>query len=192
MISKFQEEQLWERALAFLERGRPRDVDHTRSVVAYGKILLAKEGGNPLVVTPSLILHDIGWSRVDFSDFINATAEDKINTESVHLHMQYGAEIASEILNDLRWDQELIQHITRIISIHDIPEKVQALDDLDATLVFEADWLDKYAPGRQERYFQAAQAQEGLDEIRQLLATHTSSWFRTRTALDLLGLIRAE
>jgi len=191
MISTDEERRLWTRALTFLEHGRPGDIEHTRSVVAYGKILLANEGGSPQVVIPSLILHDVGWSRVDFSDFMTAPAEAKKDVDSVHLHMRYGTQIASDILNDLGWDLTLIQRITSIIAVHDIPEKVMALDDHNATLVFEADWLDKYFPARQQRYFREVRDQAALDQIREILETNKSQWFRTRTSKELLTRIMA-
>ena len=189
MISDREEEQIWRHAVVFLEQGRPGDLDHTRSVVANGKILLAKEGGNPRVVIPTLILHDIGWGRVDFSDFIAAPAEAKWNVESVRLHMQYGAQFASDILNHLNWDEEAIRKITSIIAVHDIPEQVLALDDLDATLVFEADWLDKYVPERRNRYFGVVPDRAELEEIKEYMKANSSRWFRTKTSGELLNQI---
>jgi len=189
MISAREEGQLWAQAVVFLEQGRPGDLDHTRAVVANGRILLAKEGGNPRVVIPALILHDVGWGRVDFSDFINAPAEAKRDVESVHMHMRYGAQIASDILSNIRWDDEAIRKITSIIAVHDIPEKVLALDDLDATLVFEADWLDKYVPERQNRYFDVVPNRTELKEIKEYFKANRSRWFRTRTSRELLDQI---
>ena len=186
VISHEEEEQLWARAITYLDRGRPGDLEHTRSVVGYGKILLANEGGDPLVVIPALILHDVGWSRVDYSDFITAPAEAKGGTESIRLHMRYGAQIARDILEGLGWNPELIHHITSIIGIHDVPEKIQELDDLDATLVFEADWLDKYAPARQDRYFSVVGDRKGLSQLRDFLDSYKSEWFRTKSAKELL------
>jgi len=189
MISAREEEQIWTHAVDFLKRGRPGDLDHTRSVVANGKILLAKEGGNPRVVIPTLILHDIGWGRVDFSDFIAAPAEAKRNVESVHLHMRYGAQLAADILNNLGWDEETIRKIISIIAVHDIPEKVLALNDLDATLVFEADWLDKFVPERTNRYFDLVPDRAELKEIKEYFKANRSRWFRTRTSRELLNRI---
>ena len=186
MISASEEGQIWTRAMVFLEQGRPGDLEHTRSVVANGRILLAKEGGNPRVVIPTLVLHDVGWGRVDFSDFIAAPAEAKRNVESVYLHMRHGAQIASDILSDLGWDEEAIGKITSIIAVHDIPEKVLALDDLDATLVFEADWLDKFVPERTNRYFGAVPDRAELKEIKEYFKANRSRWFRTRTSRELL------
>lgn len=186
MISTEEEKQLWNRVLPLLERGRPGDTEHTRAAVENGKALIAKEGGNPRVVIPALILHDVGWSQVDFSDFITAPAQANPEAGSIQLHMRYGAEIAFDILNDLKWDPALIQRITGIIAVHDIPEKVRALRDLDATLVFEADWLDKYAPRRQERYVRLVKGQGAVEELRRFLHVNKSRWFTTVTARELL------
>lgn len=187
MISPDDEKQLWERAVTFLRRGRPGDVEHTRAVLANGKALLANEGGNPLVVIPTLILHDVGWGQVDFWDFISAPAEGKPDAESIQLHMRYGAQTANDILNDLGWDPELIRLIARIIAVHDIPEEIRAMDDLDATLAFEADWLDKYEPARQQRYLEAGNDLTALKELQEFLDSHKSEWFRTKTAKQLLA-----
>ncbi len=186
MISTEEEEQIWLRALAFLEKGRPGDLEHTRSAVDYGRILLEREGGEPRVVIPTLILHDVGWSCVDFSDFIAAPAEAKKDVESVHLHMRLGAQIAYDVLSDLGWDVEVVQRISFIIAVHDIPKEVLALNDLNATLVFEADWLDKYAPARQGRYFRLDTDPSAHEEIKAYLETNKIRWFRTETAKELL------
>ncbi len=186
VISAEEEEQIWLRALPFLEKGRPGDLEHTRSAVAYGKTLLEKEGGEPSVVIPTLILHDVGWGAVDFSDFIAAPAEAKKDAESVHLHMLLGTQIASNILSDLEWDIEMIQKIVSIIAVHDVPEKILALNDLNSTLVFEADWLDKYAPARQARFFQLITDPSSREEIKAYLETNKTRWFRTKTAKELL------
>jgi hypothetical protein len=186
VISTEEETRFWNRALPYLERGRPGDAEHTRAVVEYGKTLLAEEGGNPRLVIPTLILHDVGWSQVDFSDFITAPAEVKKDVGSIHLHMRYGARIASDILHELKWDPPLIPCITAIIAVHDLPDRVRALDDLDATLVFEADWLDKYAPQRQERYVRPVKGEKAVEELRQFLHMNKSKWFSTVTARELL------
>ncbi|MGB6064120.1 MAG: HD domain-containing protein [Desulfomonilaceae bacterium] len=186
MISGSDEKQIWDRAVTFLRRGRPGDVEHTSTVLTYGKTLVANEGGNPLVVIPTLILHDVGWSQVDFSDFISAPPEAKPDVESVRLHMRRGAQIANDVLNDLGWQPELIRRITRIIAVHDVPEEIRAMDDLDATLVFEADWLDKYEPSRLRRYFEGVHDATALKELQELLDMHKSQLFRTTTAKQLL------
>ncbi len=151
VISYEQERQIWAAAFKYLGRGRPGDVAHTRRVVAYGKALLDREPGNPRIVVPALILHDTGWSMVDFSDFVDAPVVDKKDTASVKLHMYHGADIAREVLEAVGWDPAVTQQIADIIAVHDAPDNIKALNDLDATLVFEAGWLDKYGEASQKR-----------------------------------------
>ena len=43
MVTVRDEGQIWTCSLRRLEQGRPGEADHTRRVVNYGKILLAKE-----------------------------------------------------------------------------------------------------------------------------------------------------
>ena len=45
--------------------------------VDYGKYLLEREPGDPAIVLPCLYLHDIGWSRVDYQDFLSHTGQKK-------------------------------------------------------------------------------------------------------------------
>ncbi len=188
MISKRDERELWARARPFLGAGRPGDIEHTLAVVEYGKTLTANEGGDPLVVIPALILHDVGWSRVDYLDLATAPAKGKTGVESVRLHMLYGARIASKILTELGFDQESIEPIVSIISVHDIPEAIRELDDLNSTLVFEADWLDKFSPARIKRYTDAFKDVKGAqtEGLREYLETYKTEWFRTRTSRDIL------
>ena len=178
--------QIWAAALKYLKQGRPGDVAHTRRVVAYGNALLAKESGNPRVVIPALIIHDTGWSQVDFSDFIDAPAVDKTDTTSVKLHMHHGADIAREVLEAVGWDPAEIQQIADIISVHDAPEEIKALRNLNATLVFEADWLDKYGKASQKRYSEIFSDEGKIEELNRYLDKNKYVWFQTKTAKKLL------
>ncbi len=191
-ISSDQERQLWTATLKYLERGRPGDVEHTRRVVAYGKTLLAKEPGNPRVVVPALIIHDTGWSKVDFSDFVDAPAVDKKDTASVKLHMPHGADIAREILEAVGWDPTTTQQIADIIAVHDAPEKIRALHNLDAALVFEADWLDKYGQASQKRYFEIFSDEGKIEELNRYLEKNKFVFFRSKAAKGLLSEITSK
>ena len=191
-ISSDQERQLWTATLKYLERGRPGDVEHTRRVVAYGKTLLAKEPGNPRVVVPALIIHDTGWSKVDFSDFVDAPAVDKKDTASVKLHMHHGANIAREILEAVGWDPAVTQQIADIIAVHDAPEKIRALHNLDAALVFEADWLDKYGQASQKRYFEIFSDEGKIEELNRYLEKNKFVFFRSKAAKGLLSEITSK
>jgi len=191
-ISFDQERQLWAAALKYLERGRPGDVEHTRRVVAYGKTLLDREPGNPRVVVPALIIHDTGWSKVDFSDFVDAPAVDKKDTASVRLHMDHGAGIARKILEAVGWDPAITEQIVDIIAVHDAPEKIRASHNLDAALVFEADWLDKYGKASEKRYSEIFSDKNKIEELNRYLERNKFVFFRSKAAKRLLAEITSE
>jgi len=192
VISYEQERQIWAAAFKYLGRGRPGDVAHTRRVVAYGKALLDREPGNPRIVVPALILHDTGWSKVDFSDFVDAPAVDKKDTESVRLHMHHGADISREILETVGWDPAETQRIADIIAVHDAPEEIVALHNLDATLVFQADWLDKYGEASQKRYSEIFSDEGKIEELNRYLEKNKFVYFRSKAAKELLSEITSK
>jgi len=185
-ISPDQERQIWTAALKYLAHSRPGDVAHTRRVVAYGKALLDREPGNPRVVVPALIIHDTGWSKVEFSDFVDAPAVDKKDTASLRLHMHHGADISRKILEALDWKPSEIQRIADIVAVHDAPEKIKDLRNLDATLVFEADWLDKYGKASQKRYSEIFSDEGKIDELNRYLEQNKFVYFRSKAAKELL------
>jgi len=191
-ISFDQERQLWAAALKYLERGRPGDVEHTRRVVAYGKTLLDREPGNPRVVVPALIIHDTGWSKVDFSDFVDAPAVDKKDTASVRLHMDHGAGIARKILEAVGWDPAITEQIVDIVAVHDAPEKIRASHNPDAALVFEADWLDKYGKASEKRYSEIFSDKNKIEELNRYLERNKFVFFRSKAAKRLLAEITSE
>jgi len=172
-----------------LEKGRNGDWGHTLRVVEYGKYLLEHEEGDEEVVIPTLYLHDIGWSAINFDDFRQASPEKKKKTMSLSLHMKHGAVLAEKILDDLGYDPRKIKTITSIIAIHDEPDKVFSMGNSSATLIVEADRMDRYGPESIKRFttmfgknylrgdqwqIAAARLLEGLDR-----------WFKTSTGKSL-------
>jgi len=183
------EYRLKEAARRILEQARDGDWGHTLRAVNYGKYLLQHEKGDPEIVIPALYLHDIGWSKVDYSDFKHASPYHKNRTASAKLHMRHGAEMAAEILGQMGFDRSIQDTVVAIIAIHDDPDAVFAMGDPSAILVLEADRLDRFGLESLKRYkamfdpsyltgsqLEAAKRsrQEGLKD-----------WFRTRTAIAL-------
>jgi len=188
MNKKF-EEKLKARAKALLLKGRGDDWHHTLRAVDYARHLLRFEPGDEDIVIPALYLHDIGWSRVDYSDFKNAPPAMKKEAKSVRLHMQYGAEMAAELLAEMDYDPEKIRVIAAIVAVHDDPEKPFAMGDPSAVIVAEADRLDRYGPDSLERYKKMfgdkALTGKGMNEARKLRMNGLRDWFKTPTAKAL-------
>jgi HD superfamily phosphodiesterase len=183
------ENLLKERVRLLLIRGRGNDWEHTLRAVEYGRYLLRHEEGAEEIVIPALYLHDIGWGSVNFDDFMKASPGRKKKSESLSLHMKYGAVLAREILEDLNCDPQKANTIVSIIAIHDDPDKVFAMGNPSATLIVEADRMDRYGPESISRFTamfgedclawnQSKKASEYLREGLEL-------WFRTRTGKAL-------
>jgi len=187
MMNEMIEKQLLQAAEPYLQSGRKGDREHTLRAVDYGKYLLEREPGDPAIVLPCLYLHDIGWSRVDYQDFIKATPAKKKECVSLQQHMQEGAKLAAGILERLDYDSDRRDRIVAIIAVHDEPEAVIAMQDLNATLVMEADRLDRYGSESIHRY----QAMFGeayyaaWQEAKILRLEGLDAWFRTETAKTL-------
>ena len=183
------EKELKNRVRPLLEKGRTGDWQHTLRALDYARHLLSYETGEEDIVLTTLYLHDIGWGRVDYSDFENAPPALKKDARSVHLHMQYGAEMATEILEEMGCDPEKISVITSIIAVHDIPDKVFTMDNPSAILVMEADRLDRYGPDSLNRlkqlFGEEALVGEVMQGARVLRIKGLDEWFKTPTAKAL-------
>ncbi|MCP4361734.1 MAG: HD domain-containing protein [Chloroflexi bacterium] len=183
------EEKLKFRVKPLLEKGRKGDWQHTLRALDYARYLLRYEAGEEDIVLSALYLHDIGWGRVDYSDFENAPFALKKDARSVHLHMRYGAEMAAEILEEMRYDPEKIRVITSIVAAHDIPDKVFTMDNPSAILVMEADRMDRYGPESLKRlkqlFGEKALDEERMEGARALRIDGLDEWFKTPTAKDL-------
>ncbi|MBU2627854.1 MAG: metal-dependent phosphohydrolase, partial [Proteobacteria bacterium] len=113
----------------------------------------------------------------------------KADSVSFTQHMEQGAVIAGKILTDLEYDSQKITQIQRIIKVHDLPEIVFKMNNISATLVVEADRLDRYGHTGLERFktmFGADKLQGSYwEEARQLRRDGLKDWFRTQTAIQL-------
>lgn len=181
------ERELKKRVKPLLDNGRSGDYEHTLRAVGYGKKLLRYEDGEEGIVIPTLYLHDIGWGKVDFQDFINtALPSRKKDAASVELHMKRGAKLAKQVLEELDYDEAMTQIIVSIIAVHDRPEKVFAMKNPSATLVLEADYLDKFGVPSLHRFetmfkrkpITEMEKKDGAAHLREGLKI----WFKTRSA----------
>jgi HD superfamily phosphodiesterase len=188
-VDRIFENLLRERVRPLLMRGRGGDWEHTLRAVEYGRYLLMHEEGEEEIVIPALYLHDIGWSSVNFDDFREASPGTKEKAVSLSLHMKYGAVLAREILEDLGCDPQKTHTIVSIIAIHDEPDKVFAMKDPSATLIGEADRMDRYGPESIDRF----KSMTGENYIKgdqwKKAATYLCEgidlWFRTNTGKAL-------
>ena len=72
--------------------------EHTRIACDFAARLLHEEGGDPDVVFPAVILHDVGWKSIPEELQLTAFGPGDKDTELNRVHETEGARIAGEIL----------------------------------------------------------------------------------------------
>ncbi len=169
--------------------GRDGDWEHILRTVDLCRYLISHEKGDSGIVLPAAYLHDLGWAVVDYADFNAATPGVKTNTTSFSQHMEKGAILAGEILNELSYGESETKEIQSIIKIHDLPEAVFKMNNINATLVVEADRLDRYGKTGIIR-FKTMFGKEKIrgpywEEAKKLRKDGLKNWFITPTARHL-------
>ena len=108
------------------------DLLHTRVAHAYALELMAAEGGDGRIVEPAIILHDVGWSRVEPGDIPQAfgfrLSLGKVDPTN-RIHEIEGARIARELLEKLAYDPERIERIAHIIERHDSGKEPASIEE---------------------------------------------------------------
>lgn len=176
--------------------GRDGDWDHILRTVDLCRYLLAHENGDPGIVIPAAYLHDLGWTVVDYADFNAATPGVKTKTTSFLQHMEQGAILAGKILKKLSYGEAETREIQSILKIHDLPETVFKMNNINATLVVEADRLDRYGKTGITR-FKTMFGKEKIsgpywEEAKKLRRDGLNAWFITPTARLLSQKLAAE
>lgn len=113
---------------------------HTQIAFRFAFRLLKTEMGNRGIVIPSIILHDVGWSKVSKDVMIKALGPrgDHYLTK---VHEIEGVKIALIILRNIGYDSSLIPEILYIISGHDTRTCAESINE---KIVRDADKLSRY------------------------------------------------
>lgn len=129
-------QKIWDLAVPYLEKGTMKDfVLHTKYVVKSMEMIIAGEGGNASILIPAAILHDVGWSKVAPELQNNSELEKK--REGQRQHIAFAKEIIEEILSQLDYEKEDIDHIASIVAAH----KFQDPKDKEKQMLIDADNL---------------------------------------------------
>jgi hypothetical protein len=115
---------------------------HTKIAYAYAVKLLQAEGGDEAVVLPAVILHDVGWKSVPEDLQLKAFGPGQRDEELKRAHEVEGASIGRKILEQVGYDEDLIEEIVEIISGHDTRKHALSLND---ALAKDADKLWRYS-----------------------------------------------
>jgi HD domain len=159
------------------------DLPHTRVSHRYALRLLEAEGGEPAIVEPAVILHDVGWSkltpeqiRIAFGVRAGGEEAERLN----RIHEQEGAAIARRLLESLGYNPDLIERIAFLVGRHDSGDRPESLEE---KLLKDADKLWRFSPFG----FWNEIERQGLDqkELYQFLLARYRGWFFTQTAVKL-------
>ena len=131
--------RLFELASPFLDTRE--NLEHTRIAYEFAAKLLGEEGGEPSVVFPAIILHDLGWKSIPEELQLTAFGPGEKDLNLNRVHEVEGARIAGEILAGLHYPPPLIDEITEIILGHD--SRKAAISKSDA-VVKDSDKLWRY------------------------------------------------
>jgi len=119
---------LWRDARPYLDV-RNND-EHT--IVAYGlaKMLIAQTpGADESIVLPAILLHDVGWKRIDPDLLLLAIGRNPTRKDLVVEHEQHSVEIAREILERHRPEGVDIEAVLAIIDGHDTTKEARSIND---------------------------------------------------------------
>jgi len=128
---------------AIYERARPHlqtrhNEAHTEVSYGFALRLLAEEEGDPAVVIPAILLHDVGWSRVPEDRQLAAFGPNVKEPELTRVHEREGAAMAAGILREVGYPEAESRQIVEIVAGHDT--RLEALGPSDAA-VKDADKL---------------------------------------------------
>jgi hypothetical protein len=115
MLNKYQE--IWkivERKLTGI--GKKDYVMHSRMVTRAMEEIIDGEGGDPDILIPAAMLHDIGWVNVEEKYQFAKTSEDKKIAEQ--LHLKEAEPIIDEVLREVNYPGTLIEKIIYVVSNH--------------------------------------------------------------------------
>lgn len=130
---------IYEKAKPFLQTRL--NTLHTRIAYHFAARLLEDVGGDPKVVIPAILLHDIGWSVIPEDQLDGAFGPTVKKPDLQRLHETEGARMAAGILGEMAFPEQRVREIVEIISGHDTRLVSLGLND---SVVKDADKLWRY------------------------------------------------
>jgi len=161
------------------------DMAHTRVSHDYALILIRQEGGDKGIVEPAVILHDVGWSRLDpreISLAFGVLAEGEEANRLNRIHELEGASIAGQVLQALDYDPLLIEKITSIIRTHDSGVDIRFPEE---GIVKDADKL--WRSSKVGFWEEAGRQDLDPKKLYRFLNERNKEWFFTSTAVTIAG-----
>ena len=153
---------------------------HMRISYEFALKLLDAEGGDPEVVLPAIMLHDIGWKTIPEDLQLKAFGPRNVDWDINRRHEVEGARMAREILEQVRYDPVLTDEIVEIVLGHDSRKKPLSLND---AVVKDADKLWRFSKEALKVDPQRFGIDAGVHTI--WLGNQIDRWFITETGRRL-------
>jgi hypothetical protein len=169
---------IFEKAGPFL-RTRQNDV-HTIMCYGYAIHLLSVEGGDPSVVIPAILLHDVGYSSLSEDMQLLAFGPVIKEPDLQRKHEIEGARLARVILSEMKYPQDLICKVEQIIDGHDTRMDATDINDM---IVKDSDKLFRFS--RTGFTFIVNRFNREPREYLAWLSEIAESWFFTKSAYGL-------
>jgi HD superfamily phosphodiesterase len=132
--------QIHELALPYLQT-RQNEV-HVEICYEFARRLLEEEPGDPEIVFPAVICHDLGWIMLS-EDLQRKAFGPTFDPELRRIHEVEGVKLARQVLAEVGYYPDKTEEILEIIDGHD--SRPIALSDSDK-IVKDADKLFRYEP----------------------------------------------
>lgn len=159
---------------------RKNDI-HTEICYHYALRLLEVEPGDPTIVLPAILCHDLGWCKVPEELQHTAFGPNATNYELRRVHEVEGINLTREVLLEINYDPAKIEEILTIIDGHD--SRDVAISDNDK-VVKDADKLFRFDPDGFEIDVNRHRGIERVSYI-QYLRDRIETWFFTSSAKRL-------
>jgi len=101
---------------------------HIKVSYRYSLRLLRAEGGDPEIVIPAILLHDIGWKMIPEKDHLKMYGP-RADRNLQKIHEREGARMASRILRELGYPEGKTKAIVSIIKKHDTSTHPRSLNE---------------------------------------------------------------
>ena len=113
MYMKDIHKKIFELAKPHYKNGRPYDIPQVERMIKQVSALVKIENLDEDLLMPLCILHDIGYSTLKENNPHPKSKEAKI------AHMAIGAEMAQEILEKVKYEENISKKIVHYVSVHD-------------------------------------------------------------------------
>lgn len=148
---------------------------HTLTVTQAMEMLLDKEGGNPDILIPAALCHDLGWSNVPKKFQVPILSkEDKL--KALKMHVDYNPPLTGEILTKCDYSQNKINKIIQIIKAH----KFIKPDSFEEKMLIDADTLSDVF---KDQFYSDAKSYKRTPK--DLLEFRSTNTYFTKTAREI-------